>query len=60
MTDGVSDDLQNEQHFLSFLIKNAQLKNYRLMKKNIKNELLNWSTPQHSDDKSIGLICWKR
>lgn len=59
MTDGISDDLINEQDFLSTMVKTLKSKNFRQSKKYLRHELHHWQTPQHSDDKSIGLIYWK-
>lgn len=60
MTDGISDDLLNEQLFTSTLIQKAKLHNVRRLKKYIQHELNHWPTPQHSDDKSIGIVFWKK
>ena len=60
LTDGISDDLLNEQLFTSMLIQKAALRSVRQIKKYIKHELNHWSTPQHSDDKSIGIVFWKK
>jgi len=59
LTDGISDDLFNEQLFTSMLIEKATLQSVRRIKKYIKHELHHWPTPQHSDDKSIGIVFWK-
>ena len=60
LTDGISDDLLNEQLFTSMLIQKAALRSVRQIKKYIKHELNHWSTPYHSDDKSIGIVFWKK
>jgi len=60
LTDGISDDLFNEQLFTSTLIQKATLQSVRRIKKYIQHELHHWPTPQHSDDKSIGIVFWKK
>lgn len=60
MTDGISEDLLNEQLFTSMLIQKATLHSVRRLKKYIQHELIHWPTPQHSDDKSIGIVFWKK
>ncbi|MDM1018749.1 PP2C family serine/threonine-protein phosphatase [Acinetobacter sp. VNK23] len=59
MTDGISDDLVNEQDFLTTMLRTLKSKNFRQAKKYLQHELHHWQTPQHGDDKSIGLIYWK-
>lgn len=59
MTDGISDDLVNEKDFLSTMVQVLKGKKFRQSKKYLQHELHHWQTPQHSDDKSIGLIYWK-
>ena len=60
MTDGISEDLLNERRFTSALIQKATLHSVRRLKKYIQHELIHWPTPQHSDDKSIGIVFWKK
>ncbi|ENU33299.1 PP2C family serine/threonine-protein phosphatase [Acinetobacter parvus] len=59
MTDGMSDDLVDEQEFLATMVDILKGKNFRQAKKYLQHELHHWQTPKHSDDKSIGFIYWK-
>ena len=58
VTDGISDDLVNEELFLKAMLKDLKDKNHRQIKKQLKKELLAWQTPFHTDDKSIGIVLW--
>lgn len=60
MTDGISDDIDEPQQFLDFLSDKFIAISPRQGKKYLINELNNWQTPHHSDDKSIGVIIWKK
>lgn len=60
MTDGISEDLLNEQLFTSAIDSKSDIEQCKAIKKYIQHELIHWPTPQHSDDKSIGIIFWKK
>jgi len=58
MTDGISDDLipGRESDFLLAVTEALENKNKRTAKKYLSNQLCNWGTPNHVDDKTITLI----
>lgn len=56
MTDGLSDDLINEHLLLQELQPVLTRKSPRLVKRWLERQLIDWDTPNHSDDKSIALI----
>ncbi|MDH0122087.1 PP2C family serine/threonine-protein phosphatase [Stutzerimonas stutzeri] len=58
MTDGISDDLIPEQlePFFDAIYQRQLRYNKRRMRQWLTRELHNWSTPRHSDDKSIAGI----
>lgn len=58
MTDGISDDLNQEELFLKSVLSDLKNKTHRMIKKQLKKELLAWRTPYHSDDKSISIVLW--
>ena len=58
MTDGISEDLTQEELFLKSVLDDLKSKTHRIIKKQLKKELLAWRTPYHSDDKSIGVVLW--
>lgn len=58
MSDGISDDLIDEEGFLAMLGKRIGSKSPRQGKRWMQRELNNWKTPQHSDDKSLGFVYW--
>jgi len=58
MTDGISDDIQQglEMEFVNSISERIKGKSIRQAKTWLKNELRTWSTPKHTDDKSIALL----
>jgi len=58
MTDGISEDLQSgtEADFVREIIKQIKAKSTRQYKSWLKNELRNWATPNHTDDKSLAIL----
>lgn len=56
MTDGISDDLVNEEQFLPVMYSSLNKKKSRLGKIWLKKQLHDWDTPHHTDDKTIALI----
>lgn len=56
MTDGISDDLVNEEQLLPILHTSLNKKSPRLGKKWLKKQLYDWDTPHHTDDKTIALV----
>lgn len=58
MTDGISEDLQNgaETDFVLEIINQSKAKSARQFKFWLKNELKNWATPYHTDDKSLAIL----
>lgn len=57
LTDGISEDIQPgmETDFVSHICTSISGKSKRQIKTWLKDELKNWATPNHTDDKSIGL-----
>ena len=55
MTDGISDDLDYEylSEFVTALEQDLQHRNRRTGRRWLQRELEEWSTPMHSDDKSL-------
>jgi serine/threonine protein phosphatase PrpC len=58
MTDGISDDLRcgMEQDFGREILHKHRHSSTRSCKNWLKNELMNWATPHHQDDKSLALL----
>ena len=56
MTDGISDDLVGEESFLAELQPSLVKRSARMSKRWLVNQLMNWSTPHHTDDKTIAFI----
>ncbi|WP_417436564.1 PP2C family serine/threonine-protein phosphatase [Idiomarina abyssalis] len=58
MTDGISDDLLPEQleAFFETIFQQLKNSNKRRCKRWLTQELIDWSTPKHGDDKSIAGI----
>lgn len=56
MTDGISDDIENPDEFTPAVITSLRGKGARYSKRWMTNELQNWPTPHHTDDKSIAVI----
>ncbi len=58
MTDGVSDDLNDDtlEEFVATLVAQLSAKSRRSGRTWLKRELSQWSTPRHSDDKTIAVI----
>jgi serine/threonine protein phosphatase PrpC len=58
MTDGVSDDLNANtlEDFVATLVAELSAKSRRSGRTWLKRELSQWSTPSHSDDKTIAII----
>ena len=56
MTDGISDNLVNEEQLLPILYTSLNKKSPRLGKKWLKKQLYDWHTPHHTDDKTIALV----
>ena len=56
MTDGISDDLVQSQEFVPYMIETLRKMKKRRIKKWLVNELENWPTPGHTDDKTIAII----
>lgn len=61
MTDGISEDIVSgmESDFVESVIKNTSGKGTRCAKVWLKNELCNWGTPNHLDDKTLALLVIK-
>ena len=58
MTDGISEDLEPgcEDELLAALIRSLKGKSPRRGKKALVEELTNWPTPNHLDDKTISVV----
>ena len=58
MTDGVADDLDPDQlaNFVDALYKDLSTQNRRQGRRWLQSELNGWTTPQHSDDKTLVAI----
>lgn len=61
MTDGISEDIVSgmESEFVESVINNTSGKGARRAKTWLKNELHNWGTPNHLDDKTLALLVIK-
>lgn len=60
MTDGISDDLVEESlpDFFELLYQESIKSTRRRMKCWLQQELIEWATPLHSDDKTLAAIFW--
>lgn len=60
MTDGISDDLNQDAHekFFQKMQKELARRSVRNGKRWISTQLEQWPTPGHSDDKTIAMIWW--
>ncbi|MEZ8022141.1 PP2C family serine/threonine-protein phosphatase [Vibrio sp. 1F255] len=58
MTDGISEDITEglEDDFIQEVIEHTKAKSARQAKTWLKNELRNWATPNHLDDKTLALL----
>lgn len=58
MTDGVSDDIRLDalESFAQTLVRRVAAKSRRRGRNWLMNELTHWSTPEHTDDKTIAVI----
>ena len=56
MTDGISEDITDHSGFTDALIKFSHNKSSRRIKKYLKNQLIHWPTPFHTDDKSLAMV----
>ena len=58
MTDGIADDLDPEQlsEFMTGLYEDLRTRNRRSGRRWLQSELNDWSTPMHSDDKTLVAI----
>ncbi|EGQ7701548.1 PP2C family serine/threonine-protein phosphatase [Vibrio cholerae] len=56
MTDGISEDIEDHLGFCGQLVKRSQSGSPRGVKKKLKGLLLNWPTPNHTDDKTIAVV----
>jgi len=56
LTDGISDDVNDEGGFLTHTAKKLKPMGIRYGKKWITKQLESWPTPAHTDDKTIALI----
>ena len=56
LTDGISDDLVGEDQLLPTLSRSLHSKSSRLGSLWLKKQLIDWDTPNHTDDKTIALI----
>lgn len=58
LTDGISEDIQPDMEidFVSHISNSITGKSKRQTKTWLKDELRNWATPNHTDDKSIALL----
>lgn len=58
MTDGVSDDVRLDtlETFADALVRRVSSKTRRGGRGWLRNELTHWSTPNHSDDKTVAVI----
>lgn len=61
-TDGVSDDILPEKFgdFIKYIFSEVEPLRRRKRDGYIKNMLLNWSTPNSNDDKTVAILRWKR
>ena len=62
MTDGVADDLNVEKipQFTEALIRHLSTRSRRAGRSWLQRELMNWATPNHTDDKTIAVIYRRR
>ncbi|OED47531.1 hypothetical protein ACH42_02800 [Endozoicomonas sp. (ex Bugula neritina AB1)] len=58
MTDGISDDIEpvNFPEFMQSMYESLRRKSTRRRNSWLKQELMSWPTPGHSDDKSIAVV----
>ena len=56
MTDGISEDIEDQLGFCNSILKRAQKGSLRAVKKNLKGLLHNWPTSHHTDDKTIAVV----
>lgn len=56
MTDGISEDLLEPREFVIEVRKYVRNRSKRRIKSWLKNELKNWATPHHTDDKTVAMI----
>jgi hypothetical protein len=58
ITDGIADDLDPEQlsAFMAGLYEDLRTRNRRSGRRWLQSELTDWSTPMHSDDKTLVAI----
>lgn len=56
-TDGVADDLENVDGFVTGVIEAHRTLAAVRANQHIREMLENWSTPKHSDDKTIACLC---
>ena len=58
MTDGISDDVRIDalEMFTDALVRGVMARTRRGARGWLRNELVNWSTPNHTDDKTVAVI----
>ncbi|PKI12711.1 PP2C family serine/threonine-protein phosphatase [Colwellia sp. 12G3] len=56
MSDGISEDITDHCAFTEALESYSLNKSSRRVKKHLKNMLINWPTPFHTDDKSLTMV----
>ena len=55
-SDGISEDIVEHSAFTQALITYSKNKSSRRVKKYLKHMLINWPTPNHTDDKSLIMV----
>ncbi|MFT6906428.1 MAG: serine/threonine protein phosphatase PrpC [Oleiphilaceae bacterium] len=56
MSDGISEDIAEHCPFAQALIAYSRNKSSRRIKHHLKNMLIHWPTPHHTDDKSLTMV----
>lgn len=58
MTDGISDDVRTDalEMFTDALVRGVMPRTRRGARAWLRNELIHWSTPNHTDDKTVAVI----
>jgi len=57
-SDGISEDIAEHSAFTEALIAYSKNKSSRRVKKHLKHMLINWPTPNHTDDKSLTMVIY--
>jgi serine/threonine protein phosphatase PrpC len=56
MTDGISEDLHTTEGFVAALVHSLRSRGARSAQAMLTQELINWPTPRHGDDKTLAII----